>query len=321
MPLLIRVGVAGLGIALLAAAVPRPRSRRGRRPPGIRTAARPLVALAALAALLTPGARRSEILRRSSGDGAARRGMTLAGGGCWVIAVTVMAAERRHRHGEPDPVGPSGGGASGFLDSLAGVRAALGLIAGAACLATLPMLGMAAAGAALVVATGASRLPDAVVLAAGRRAEAAAERSMPEALELLAACCRSGYPLEAALSITAAHTPQPLGGVLERARRRQEAGEAPAAALRVEAEIVGIDEVVAVGRLVARQHELGLPLEAPLLARAEAARARAHTAALLRAGRGVPLASLITAIVVAPCCVGTLALWVLSATVTRSGFA
>lgn len=273
-------------------------------------------AAGAVVALLAPIASRSAVLRRGSADAVSRRRMAIAGSSSWVAVACVGAAARQAGRSAPDQE-PAGGAA--VLDALAGLRLTAGgcVLAGGVCL--MPLFGAAAMVIAAALALPALTAPDLLLAAHSRRSAAAASTALPEALELLAACCRGGLPLEAALEVAVHHTVDPVRGVLARARRRQVAGQNPATALRVEAELVGIDELVALGRLVDRHHQLGLPLEAPLLARAAAARSRAHTEALDRAGRAVPLASLVTAMVVAPCCVAMLALWVIAATVARSG--
>lgn len=149
--------------------------------------------------------------------------------------------------------------------------------------------------------------PDALIAAAARRAEESVRRVLPEILDLLAAAARAGLSLEQSLGLAAQHCDEPLAGLIRRVAARQGAGQGAATALRVEADRTRVDGLMSLAAVVERNHQLGLPLEAPLSHLAAAARAEAHAAALARAGRAVPLAGVLTAVVIAPACVAALA--------------
>jgi Flp pilus assembly protein TadB len=318
--LVLRAVMAAVGVALLGAAAgaasraraqPSAIAGRGRAWPAER-------ALVAVARLVRPVGVRSALLARMSAAPITLRRLALTGEGSWVSrSALALARTREPRRAQLDnAIRP---GPDQLLAAMAALRAASIAISSCAVLPVAWLGGALPGSLAACAALASGMLPDAALAHHARRAGRRVDIAMPVALELLAACCRGGLALESALAVTAAHAPQPLRGVLDRARRRQRAGEAPAAALRLEAEAVGVDEVAAVGLLVDRHHQLGLPLEAPLLARAQSARARARVAALARAGRGVPLASLLVATVIAPCCVGVLATWVVLALVGQAG--
>jgi Flp pilus assembly protein TadB len=165
--------------------------------------------------------------------------------------------------------------------------------------ATLPLV------VALPVA--AALAPDMSLDRAARRMRGTVAAALPEMLDLLASCARAGRPLELSLALAADHAPAPLGALLRRAVSRQAAGQGPATALRLEAERTGVDRLVSLASLIERNRELGLPLEAPLRQLADAARAEARTERLARAARAVPLAGVVTALIVAPACVAGLA--------------
>ena len=311
----VRVVIAACGIALIAMAAGL--LRRSADLPQQRSPAAWETLLVRIALFVAPTARRSELLRRPSAATADQKRVALTGPTCWVSRA-VRAIERAnpiHRQN----IGITA--AERVSAAMAALRAACALCAVAAVLPLSWVAGGFIGAIALLVALSAAWLPDIALVSHARRCQRRVDTAMPAALELLAACCRGGIALESALALTAAHAPQPLRGVLDRARRRQRAGESPTSALRVEAEAIGVHEVGAIGRLVERHHQLGLPLEGPLLARAQAARARARIAALARIGRGVPVASLLVATVIAPCSVGVLATWVILATLGEAGFA
>jgi Flp pilus assembly protein TadB len=318
----VRTAMAAAGIALLAMAGRslRPRSHgKGRRDVCIDFVERRLIATARIA---RPLARRSTVLRREAAADAVARRLALAGEASWVVraALALVADADKGAGGPARPGFGRDQEAEALIDAMAALRAGIAM---SVLLLAVPMAawvgGAALVAPACAAGLASALLPDAALAQHGAAAARRVDVAMPDTLELLAACCRGGLALESALAVTAGHAPQPLRGILDRSRRRQRAGEPPAAALRVEAEAVGVDEISAIGRLVERHHQLGLPLESPLLARATAARARARVAMLARAGRGVPVASLLVATVVAPCCVGVLATWVILAVVGQTG--
>ncbi|HEY6377594.1 MAG TPA: type II secretion system F family protein [Candidatus Dormibacteraeota bacterium] len=194
--------------------------------------------------------------------------------------------------------------------------AGLGLLAA---FAAAVLVGSTALPIAVALPIAAALAPDLALGAAARRMRGTVTAALPDVLDLLATCARAGQPLEQSLRLAAGHSPAPLQRLLGRAVTRQTAGQGPAAALRLEAERTGVDRLISLTALIARNQELGLPLEAPLRRLADAARAEARTDCLARASRAVPLAGVLAALVIAPACVGGLAAVVLGGMLARGG--
>jgi Flp pilus assembly protein TadB len=149
------------------------------------------------------------------------------------------------------------------------------------------------------VCAAAAGLPGLAVAQAARHGAAAAAAALPLALELVAAVLRAGLPVDRALAVAAGCAHPSLAPLLTRASA---AGGSVASALSEAAEASGVEGLATVAALIDRRQRLGLPLAPQLLAVADTARARVRAETLARAARRGPLASLITATVVAPAC-------------------
>jgi Flp pilus assembly protein TadB len=186
--------------------------------------------------------------------------------------------------------------------ALAAVRLGAVLAATGACLALAVLAGPLLLAAVAPVCAAAAAGPGLALRRAAARGAEAAAGALPVALELAAAALTAGLPIDRALAIAGACTDPALGRLLGRAAMRAAAGEAAAAALAEMARAGGIETLATVAALVDRRQRLGLPVAPQLLAVADATRARTRAETLARAGRRGPLASLVTATVVAPAC-------------------
>jgi tight adherence protein C len=283
--------LAGITGALLLVAALRC-SLQPRRAAGSR---RPVVvrALGAAALQLTPRAATVRLLERPGQLRAAARHVALIGD-------LGLAGATLHAAAHEDPV-----------TALPGLRltaAGLGLVTA---LTATVLAGPTVLPIAVGLPIAAALAPDLALSRTANSVQATVSAALPDVLDLLASCARAGRPLELSLALAADHSPAPLAALLRRAVSRQAVGQGPAAALRLEAERTGVDSLVSLAALVERNRELGLPLEAPLLHLADAARAEARIGCLARAGRTVPLAGVLTALVIAPACVAGLATAVL----------
>jgi Flp pilus assembly protein TadB len=256
---------------------------------------------AAAARVLTPRATRVRALELPARLTVARRQIALIGDAGLAARALGAAAP-----GDP-------------ASALPGMRlllAGLGLLAA---FVAAPLVGSTALPIAVALPIAAALVPDLALGAAARRMRGTVIAALPDILDLLATCACAGQPLEQSIRLAADHSPAPLAALLGRAATRQAAGQGPAAALRLEAERTGIDRVISLAALIERNQELGLPLEAPLRRLADAARAEARTDCLARAARAVPLAGVLTALVIAPACVAGLAAVVLCGVLTGGG--
>ncbi|HEV7467285.1 MAG TPA: type II secretion system F family protein [Candidatus Dormibacteraeota bacterium] len=193
--------------------------------------------------------------------------------------------------------------ASGSLEvALAAVRLGAVLLAACACLGMAVLAGPLLLPAAVPVCAAAAAVPELALRRAARCGAEAAASALPVALELVAAALTAGLPIDRALAVADGCTDPTLGRLLGRAAVRVAAGETAAAALTEVARAGGIETLATVAALVDRRQRLGLPLAPQLLAVADATRARTRAQTLALAGRRGPLASLVTATVVAPAC-------------------
>jgi Flp pilus assembly protein TadB len=186
--------------------------------------------------------------------------------------------------------------------ALAAVRVLATLAGALGCLAATVVGGPQLLIAALPVCWGGVCVPGLAVGHAARQGAAAAAAALPLALELVAAALRAGLPIDRALAVAAGCVHPSLATLLSRASAASAGGGSVAAALGEAAETSGVDGLATVAALIDRRQRLGLPLAPQLLAVAGTARARARAETLARAARRGPLASLITATVVAPAC-------------------
>jgi Flp pilus assembly protein TadB len=192
---------------------------------------------------------------------------------------------------------------SGSLElALAAVRLGAVLVAACACLGMAALAGPLLLPAAVPVCAAAAAVPGLVLRRAARGAAEAAASSLPVALELLAAALAAGLPIDGALAVAGSCTDPALARLLGRAAVRAAAGQTAGAALAEVARAGGIETLATVAALVDRGGRLGLPLAPQLLAVADATHARTRAQTLALAGHRGPLASLVTATVVAPAC-------------------
>jgi Flp pilus assembly protein TadB len=192
---------------------------------------------------------------------------------------------------------------SGSLEvALAAVRLGAVLVAACACLGMAVLAGPLLLPAAVPVCAVAAAGPGLALRHAARRGAEAAASALPVALELVAAALTAGLAIDRALAVAGGCTDPALARLLGRAAVRAAAGQTAAAALTEVARDSGIETLATVAALVDRRQRLGLPLAPQLLAVADATRARTRAQTLALAGRRGPLASLVTATVVAPAC-------------------
>ena len=181
---------------------------------------------------------------------------------------------------------------------LTGVLAAPPLVA--VCVAWFGAPASALAGSvALATAT---RLPDVVLAAAARRAVRSARHDTAATVDVLAATAAAGLSLPEAMVLTAGHAPPALAAVLRAAAVRRAMGGEPGAALAAEARRYGLPMLGEVAQALEWQRLLGTPLGAELSRIAGRMRAEHRAAALRRAARRGPLATLAVALVIAPTC-------------------
>lgn len=289
--------VAVLGVLLVVrgmrwlrpAAISAP-SGRGRRDVGARLLGATAGRVAPLAVRFGP------LARARSGDDLRRRLAVVGPRSRVARAVAVGVGRSTLGAWHPPSIDPQG-------VVMAGIRGIGVAGAGTLAVAMLLVAGPSAAIAAAGLITAAAVAPDLALARAAARDEASIEADLPAALDLLAAGAAAGRGLETMLVTAAALSDAPLAALLMRAARRQSAGQGAAEALRIEAERTAIPRLITVSAAVERAHRLGHALEPALVDAADAARFDAHATALRRAARRAPLASLVTAAVVAPACV------------------
>jgi Flp pilus assembly protein TadB len=193
-------------------------------------------------------------------------------------------------------------GSGGLEAALVAVRLGAVLIAACACLGMVVLTGPLLLPAVMPLCAAAAAGPGLALRRAARGGAEAAASALPVALELVAAALTAGLPIDRALAVASGCTDPALARLLGRAAVRVAAGETAAAALAEVAHASGIETLATVAALVDRRQRLGLPLAPHLLALADATRARTRAQILALAGRRGPLASLVTATVVAPAC-------------------
>ncbi len=179
-------------------------------------------------------------------------------------------------------------------DDLAGRRAvgaAAGLLA-AIVLTRLP----ATVAAAPLLAAGGWRAPDALLARRARERDDGARRSLPDALDLLAACALAGMSIDGALRTVAPDVDGSLGDALRRTVRALDVGMPRRAAYRVLAERAPIPDVRSLVRALERAERYGTPLAATLVAQAREVRGRRRVAAE-EAARAAPVRMLFPLVV------------------------
>ncbi len=158
------------------------------------------------------------------------------------------------------------------------------------------------------VALPAPRLAAGVRLRSWRRHAAA---DVPLLLDVLAAAMTVSVSPAAALGVAARAVPRRLVATAERAHLRARLGAPAMAALAAEADAVGVGSLAVAATSVLRDVQVGLPVAERLHAIAAQLRSEADTDRMERAGRIVPMATLISAMVIAPACVVILAVIVI----------
>ncbi|MFN2613783.1 MAG: type II secretion system F family protein [Actinomycetota bacterium] len=106
-----------------------------------------------------------------------------------------------------------------------------------------------------------------------------ADDALPEALDRIGACVRSGMSIERALRLVAPGTPGPLGDALTEGLRALDVGVPRSRAYATVAERAGSADVRALMDGLARAERFGTPVAATLDAHAEEVRAKARAAA------------------------------------------
>lgn len=160
---------------------------------------------------------------------------------------------------------------------------------------------------ALPLAVTGAALPDLVVARRRRRWRRNAVAELPWTYELVAAALTAGATLEEALGIAARAAEPPVRQVLGAVVARIAAGDVPTTALLDEARRCELVELERMALAVRRAWRLGLPLAADLRAAADDLHARRRSSILVEAGRATAVAAVLTAVVVAPSCVASLA--------------
>jgi Flp pilus assembly protein TadB len=150
-----------------------------------------------------------------------------------------------------------------------------------------------------------------------RSARRRANEDAPMAMDLLAACLASGGTLERGFTMLTTEGPPSWGGPGQAVVDAMRRGAAPAAALRGVAGVAGLWSVSGAASSIERSGHLGLPIAETLHHTAALQRVTTHAESMRRAGRSGPLATLITALVVAPSCVGFLAAMLIASVAAR----
>jgi tight adherence protein C len=139
------------------------------------------------------------------------------------------------------------------------------------------------------------------------KARRAAEADVSSAVDLLASWLGSGITMEAGMRKLGTLGPPSLQPTFRAVVATMDRGVPVHRALSSVALVAGLPSLIACAGRVERNRDLGLPASELLHEMAATMRSEAHVAAKRRAGRRGPLATLVTAMVVAPACVGFLA--------------
>lgn len=131
--------------------------------------------------------------------------------------------------------------------------------------------------------------------------------ALPLVVEVMAVGLRASGSMDVAIEAGTQVAADPLRAILRRVMRRSRSGEAVASALTAEGRDRGIAELCSIGDLVERASRLGLSLAGPLEALSAELEAAADVARLTRTGRAIPIAALLTSLVIAPASAGAAA--------------
>lgn len=123
------------------------------------------------------------------------------------------------------------------------------------------------------------RAPHLTLQRRGREREDRVRATLPDALDLLAACALAGMGIDQALRVVTSETSGPLGEALDEMVRALDAGMPRAAAYEVLARIAQAPEVRSLVRALRRADRYGTPVAPVLVAQAREARARRRTEA------------------------------------------
>jgi Flp pilus assembly protein TadB len=200
----------------------------------------------------------------------------------------------------------------GRSDAMTAERAAgmtLVMLGAALALATLALLGngiwmLPIAVCAIVCSPGVVRV---MVCSRAGQARRAAQREVGPAMDLLASWLGSGISMEAGIRKLAVCGPATLRMTFRAVAGMMDGGLPIHRALSSAARMSGLDSLATCAARIERNRDLGLPTSDLLHDMAASLRAEAHAAAKQRAGRRGPLATLVTAMVIAPACVAFLA--------------
>ena len=247
-------------------------------------------ALAATSWWLGGQTERSRVLRRPTDDRGAAQRVLVASPGAVARCTGALTA------GSPIEVGRR----------LAGARTAAVLCGLMSAVALIAVIGPLAAPPAFVLALIMGGSVDGQLALTARRARAEVEAGLPVVIELLAGMLTAGVPLGSALAHCAAMSSPPFRRILDRLAVRVSTGASAAHALQIEAATTGVPGLAMVAATVERAAATGAPVSDGLSRLAAELAAQLHHSHQRRAGRNGPYASLLTALVIAPACVGVL---------------
>ena len=196
-------------------------------------------------------------------------------------------------------------------------RSAAGILAMAVGSLMIVSLGPVAAPLVIGGVIAVTDLPRRLLDARVRRAQREIGHAFPAALDLIAAALAAGLPLERGFACLAQSGPPAIRPPMRYALAAVSAGVGPASAMRQIAEVAAVPALSAVAALMERAIATGAPLSASLHGTASDLRASAQAAARQRAGQRGPLATLTTALVIAPSCVGLMLTLVIGGALTH----
>jgi len=150
-------------------------------------------------------------------------------------------------------------------------------------------------------------VPRAFLNARVGKARRDAERDVSSAIDLLASWLGSGITMEAGMRKLGAFGPPSLQPTFRAVVATMDRGVPVHRSLSAVAQLAWLPSLLSCAGRIERNRDLGLPTSELLHDTAATLRAEAHVAAKRRAGRRGPLATLMTAMVIAPACVGFLA--------------
>ena len=167
--------------------------------------------------------------------------------------------------------------AGDHADHVAGTKLLLALSGLAAALLLAPTPAVFVAAPLFVVAGW--RAPHLTLQRRGREREERVRATLPDALDLLAACALAGMGIDQALRVVTSESGGPLGAALGEMVRGLDAGMPRTAAYELLAQTAPAPEVRSLVRALRRAERYGTPIAPVLVAQAREARARRRTEA------------------------------------------